>query len=86
MLGAAIDDAGFYHGVAGGGGDIDDLAAFPFQHMAEHGVDAIKDALDVHEMILEGEKNKLSEAFILKIYKAIHQESINHQNKVITKK
>jgi chorismate mutase len=37
-------------------------------------------------MILEGEENKLSEAFILKIYKAIHQESINHQNKVITKK
>ncbi|MCB0466340.1 MAG: bifunctional 3-deoxy-7-phosphoheptulonate synthase/chorismate mutase type II [Aequorivita sp.] len=34
-------------------------------------------------MILEGEKNKLSEEFVLKIYKAIHQESINHQKKVI---
>jgi chorismate mutase len=40
----------------------------------------------LNKMILEGEENKLSEAFILKIYKAIHQESINHQNKVITKK
>jgi chorismate mutase len=34
-------------------------------------------------MILEGEEHKLSEEFILKIYKAIHQESINHQQKVI---
>ena len=34
-------------------------------------------------MILEGEQNKLSEEFVLKIYKAIHQESINHQKKVI---
>ncbi|MCZ4319517.1 bifunctional 3-deoxy-7-phosphoheptulonate synthase/chorismate mutase type II [Aequorivita viscosa] len=34
-------------------------------------------------MILEGEENKLSEEFVLKIYKAIHQESINHQKKVI---
>ena len=40
----------------------------------------------LNKMILEGEENKLSEAFILKIYKAIQQESINHQNKVITKK
>ena len=37
-------------------------------------------------MIIEGEEYKLSEAFILKIYKAIHQESIHHQNKVKTKK
>ncbi|KJJ39976.1 bifunctional 3-deoxy-7-phosphoheptulonate synthase/chorismate mutase type II [Aequorivita vladivostokensis] len=34
-------------------------------------------------MILEGEQNKLREEFVLKIYKAIHQESINHQKKVI---
>ncbi len=34
-------------------------------------------------MILEGEQNKLSEEFVLKMYKAIHQESINHQKKVI---
>lgn len=34
-------------------------------------------------MILEGEQNRLSEEFVLKIYKAIHQESINHQKKVI---
>ncbi|MDX1462756.1 MAG: chorismate mutase, partial [Marinirhabdus sp.] len=32
-------------------------------------------------MILEGENNQLSEEFILKLYKAIHQESINHQKK-----
>ncbi|WP_378185535.1 chorismate mutase [Aquimarina sp. W85] len=30
-------------------------------------------------MILEGNENGLSEEFILRIYKAIHQESINHQ-------
>lgn len=35
------------------------------------------------KMILEGEENQLSEEFILKIYKAIHQESINHQKKVM---
>jgi len=35
------------------------------------------------KMILEGEENQLSEEFILKIFKAIHQESINHQKKVI---
>ncbi len=33
-------------------------------------------------MILEGEENGLSEEFILRIYKAIHQESINHQETV----
>lgn len=33
-------------------------------------------------MILEGEKRGLSEEFILKMYKAIHQESISHQQKV----
>ena len=34
-------------------------------------------------MILEGEKVGLSEEFVLKMFKAIHQESINHQEKVI---
>jgi chorismate mutase len=34
-------------------------------------------------MILEGESNGLSEEFILRMFKAIHQESINHQEKVI---
>jgi chorismate mutase len=35
------------------------------------------------KMILEGEDNHLSEEFILRIFKAIHLESINHQKKVI---
>ena len=35
------------------------------------------------KMILEGEDNNLSEEFVLKIFKAIHQESINHQKNVI---
>ncbi len=35
------------------------------------------------KMTLEGEENQLSEEFILKLFKAIHQESINHQKKVI---
>ena len=34
-------------------------------------------------MILEGEKVGLSEEFVLKMFKAIHQESINHQEKII---
>lgn len=34
-------------------------------------------------MILEGETKGLSEEFILKMFKAIHQESINHQEKII---
>ncbi len=34
-------------------------------------------------MILEGEENQLSEEFMLRIYKAIHQESINHQKNII---
>ncbi len=34
-------------------------------------------------MILQGEQLNLSEEFILRVYKAIHQESINHQEKVI---
>ncbi len=35
------------------------------------------------KMILEGEEKGLSEEFILRIFKAIHQESINHQEKII---
>lgn len=35
------------------------------------------------KMILEGEGNNLSEEFVLKIYKAIHQESINHQKRIV---
>ncbi|NJB70829.1 chorismate mutase [Saonia flava] len=35
------------------------------------------------KMILEGEREGLSEEFVLKMFKAIHQESINHQEKVI---
>jgi chorismate mutase len=34
------------------------------------------------KMILEGEQNKLSEEFVLRMFKAIHQESINHQEKI----
>ena len=36
------------------------------------------------KMILEGEEHRLSEEFVLRIYKAIHQESINHQKKVVS--
>lgn len=35
------------------------------------------------KMILQGEEQNLSEEFILKLFKGIHQESINHQKKVI---
>lgn len=34
-------------------------------------------------MVLEGQDKGLSEEFILKLFKAIHQESINHQEKII---
>ena len=34
-------------------------------------------------MVLEGSENGLSEEFILRMFKAIHQESINHQEKII---
>lgn len=37
------------------------------------------------KMILEGETKGLSEEFVLRLFKAIHQESINHQEKVINK-
>ena len=35
------------------------------------------------KMILDGEEKGLSEEFILRMFKAIHQESINHQKKII---
>ncbi len=35
------------------------------------------------KMILEGEGKGLSEEFVLRMFKAIHQESINHQEKII---
>ncbi len=35
------------------------------------------------KMILDGEGKGLSEEFILKLFKAIHQESISHQEKII---
>ncbi|WP_297806204.1 bifunctional 3-deoxy-7-phosphoheptulonate synthase/chorismate mutase type II [uncultured Polaribacter sp.] len=35
------------------------------------------------KMVLEGDGKGLSEEFILKLFKAIHQESINHQEKII---
>ncbi len=34
-------------------------------------------------MVLEGQEHGLSEEFILKMFKAIHQESINHQEKIL---
>ncbi len=34
-------------------------------------------------MVLEGSSKGLSEEFVLKMFKAIHQESINHQEKII---
>jgi chorismate mutase len=37
-------------------------------------------------MILEGEQKGLSEEFVLRMFKAIHQESINHQEKIINPK
>ena len=35
------------------------------------------------KMILEGEQHGLSEEFVLRMFKAIHQESINHQEQII---
>lgn len=35
------------------------------------------------KMVLEGDEKGLSEEFILRMFKAIHQESINHQEKII---
>ena len=34
-------------------------------------------------MVIEGAENKLSEEFIKKVFKAIHQESINNQDEII---
>lgn len=34
-------------------------------------------------MVLEGEERGLSEEFILRLFKAVHQESINHQEKIM---
>jgi chorismate mutase len=35
------------------------------------------------KMVLDGEEKGLSEEFILKLFKAVHQESISHQEKII---
>ena len=35
------------------------------------------------KMVLEGEDKGLSEEFVLRLFKAIHQESINHQQKIL---
>jgi len=35
------------------------------------------------KMVMEGESKGLSEEFVLRMFKAIHQESINHQEKII---
>jgi chorismate mutase len=37
------------------------------------------------KMILDGEDHGLSEEFILRIFKVIHQESINNQKKILNK-
>ena len=37
----------------------------------------------LEKMILDGDEKGLSEEFILKLFKAIHQESIGHQERVI---
>jgi chorismate mutase len=37
------------------------------------------------KMILEGNKKGLTEEFIRKVFEAIHQESIEHQKKVISR-
>ena len=38
------------------------------------------------KMILQGDEKNLSEEFILRVFKAVHQESINHQEKIINAK
>ena len=35
------------------------------------------------KMVLEGEQHGLSEEFVLKLFKAVHQESINHQQTIL---
>lgn len=39
----------------------------------------------LQRMTAEGEQLKLSEEFVLKVYRAIHQESIDHQKNIINK-
>ena len=41
---------------------------------------------DLGKMVLEGEDRNLSEEFILRLFKAIHQESINHQEQIVKDK
>jgi len=36
----------------------------------------------LEKMIVDGKKKDLSEQFILRVFKAIHQESINHQQSI----
>ena len=36
----------------------------------------------LEKMIADGKKKDLSEQFILRVFKAIHQESINHQQSI----
>ena len=36
------------------------------------------------KMILEGEGHQLSQEFVLRVFKAIHQESINHQKSMMS--
>ncbi len=40
----------------------------------------------LQKMIQQGHDNQLSEAFVTTFFKAIHQESINHQQKIINEK
>jgi len=37
----------------------------------------------LEKMVADGEEKGLSEEFILKLFKAIHQESISHQEKIM---
>ena len=37
----------------------------------------------LEKMVLEGEERNLSEEFILRLFKVIHQESINHQEQIV---
>ena len=52
----------------------------PEKEMPDKEVEEFANALD--KMILEGEERNLSEEFILRLFKAIHQESINHQQAI----
>ena len=37
----------------------------------------------IQKMVNDGEKSGLSGAFVEKVFKAIHQESIQHQEKIV---